>query len=134
MCLHITCFVFHIACFFVSHSMFSVTHNMSKRKTVPVHQLLGFSHGLILFLFAGPPVIHTIYANLWQTFPTTVDQKRTPFRKQKPRSSPQAPLLKTQLGVGLFGQQHLKPRVAAVALECFNTGFLLVLSLFVFTV
>ena len=34
--------------FFVSHSMFSVTHNMSKRKTVPVHQLLGFSHGLIL--------------------------------------------------------------------------------------
>ena len=36
--------------FFVSHSMFSVTHNMSKRKTVPVHQLLGFSHGLILFV------------------------------------------------------------------------------------
>ena len=36
--------------FFVSHSMFSVTHNMSKRKRVPVHQLLGFSHGLILFL------------------------------------------------------------------------------------
>ena len=35
--------------FFVSHSMFSVTHNMSKRKTVPVHQLLGFSHGLIFF-------------------------------------------------------------------------------------
>ena len=32
--------------------MFSVTHNMSKRKTVPVHQLLGFSHGLI-FLFGG---------------------------------------------------------------------------------
>ena len=49
MCLHITCFVFHIACFFVSHSMFSVTHNMSKRKTLPVHQLLGFSHGLIFF-------------------------------------------------------------------------------------
>ena len=24
--------------------MFSVTHNMSKRKTVPVHQLLGFSY------------------------------------------------------------------------------------------
>ena len=35
--------------FFVSHSMFSVTHNMSKRKTVPVHQLLGFSHGLMFF-------------------------------------------------------------------------------------
>ena len=35
--------------FFVSHSMFSVTHNMSKRKTVPVHQLLGFSHRLIFF-------------------------------------------------------------------------------------
>ena len=35
--------------FFVSHSTFSVTHNMSKRKTVPVHQLLGFSHGLIFF-------------------------------------------------------------------------------------
>ena len=35
--------------FFVSHSMFSVTHNMSKRKTVPVHQLLGFSHGLIFW-------------------------------------------------------------------------------------
>ena len=35
--------------FFVSHSMFSVTHNMSKRKTVPVYQLLGFSHGLIHF-------------------------------------------------------------------------------------
>ena len=29
--------------------MFSVTHNMSKRKTVPVYQLLGFSHGLIFF-------------------------------------------------------------------------------------
>ena len=39
--------------FFVSHSMFSVTHNMSKRKTVPVHQLLGFSHGLILFRGRG---------------------------------------------------------------------------------
>ena len=38
--------------FCVSHSMFSVTHNMSKRKTVPVHQLLGFSHGLIFF-FGG---------------------------------------------------------------------------------
>ena len=36
--------------FFVSHSMFSaVPHNMSKRKRVPVHQLLGFSHGLIFF-------------------------------------------------------------------------------------
>ena len=39
--------------FFVSHSMFSVTHNMSKRKTVPVHQLLGFSHGLIFFWVLG---------------------------------------------------------------------------------
>ena len=39
--------------FFVSHSMFSVTHNMSKRKTVPVHQLLGFSHGLIFFWGGG---------------------------------------------------------------------------------
>ena len=39
--------------FFVSHSMFSVTHNMSKRKTVPVHQLLGFSHGLIFCFFLG---------------------------------------------------------------------------------
>ena len=31
--------------FFVSHSVFSVSHNMSKRKTVPVHQLLGFHMG-----------------------------------------------------------------------------------------
>ena len=47
-------FAYNIFCashsmFFVSHSMFSVTHNMSKRKTVPAHQLLGFSHGFILF-------------------------------------------------------------------------------------
>ena len=40
--------------FFVSHSMFSVTHNMSKRKTVPVHQLLGFSHGLIFWVVQAP--------------------------------------------------------------------------------
>ena len=40
-------YVFAYNMFCVSHSMFSVTHNMSKRKTVPVHQLLGFSHGLI---------------------------------------------------------------------------------------
>ena len=52
MCLHITCFVFYIACF-LFHSMFSVTHNMSKRKTVPVHQLLGFSHGLIFSVAQG---------------------------------------------------------------------------------
>ena len=36
--------------FSVSHSIFSVAHNMLKqRKPVPVHQLLGFSHGLIVF-------------------------------------------------------------------------------------
>ena len=47
--------------FCVSHNMFSVsqyfsvTHHMLKRrKTVPIHQLLGFSHGLILgSLFFG---------------------------------------------------------------------------------
>ena len=42
-------YVFAYNMFFVSHSMFSITHNMSTWKTVPVHQLLGFSHGLILF-------------------------------------------------------------------------------------
>ena len=44
-------YVFAYNMFCVSHSMFSVTRYMSKRKTVPVHQLLGFSHGLIIIFF-----------------------------------------------------------------------------------
>ena len=43
-------YVFTYSMFYVSHSMSSVAHNMLKRrKTVPVHQLLGFLHGLIFF-------------------------------------------------------------------------------------
>ena len=43
--------------FFVSHSMFSVTHNMSKGKTVPVHQLLGFSRVFFFFLWVGELIV-----------------------------------------------------------------------------
>ena len=50
--------------FFVSHSMFSVTHNMSKRKTVPVHQLLGFSHGLIFLPIGYLAILWCIFSNL----------------------------------------------------------------------
>ena len=55
--------------FFVSLSMFSVTHNMSKRKTVPVHQLLGFSHALMfpVWWMMGEVLLYIIDLNILNT-------------------------------------------------------------------